>query len=624
MLAQKYGTPKLGEMLLPRENFRPYPTIEDRPEWDGLPLHLRTYWMNKGIAKLNHAWNPLPATAYMDYSRTGNRERYDKASWERRRTLASLVIAECMENEGRFLDDIVNGIWCICEETFWGIPGHGYMMKRQDSLPDMEDPVIELFSAETAALLAWTHYLMKSKLDSVSKMVCERIRQEVKRRILDPYLTRFDLWWMGFNQERMLNNWNPWCNSNCLAAFLLLEDDPERREAAAMKAMRSLDHYLERLRSDGGCEEGPKYWLYAGGMLFDGLELLYSVSARQIHVYDEPLIQQIGRYIYRAFIDDAYYVNFADSTAKVQIPAELAYRYGRRIGDDKLAGLGAMVLRKKREETTDLEFPAMSRLLPALFHYSEAERYVGETPYVRDAWLDGIQVMVARERQGTSKGLFVAAKGGHNDESHNHNDIGHFIVYCNGSPMIIDPGMLTYTSQSFFEERYSIWAMQSAYHNVPIVNGIQQRNGSSYRAADVDCKFDDRSAALSLDIGGAYPDLAEIRSWLRTISLIRGSSPCIEIKDEFLLQHRTDEITLHLLSPHLPRSEGDGSFVVEDECRNRISIQFNSAMFAGSVETIPLEDAIMQEVWGERLYRIHLKIRTPLDRGECMIRISEV
>ncbi|SFT08646.1 heparinase II/III family protein [Paenibacillus sp. BC26] len=624
MLAQNYCTPKLGEMLLSRENYKPYPTIEDRQEWDGLPLQLRTYWMNKGVAKLNYEWAPLPATAYMDYSRTGNREGYDKASWERRRTLATLVIAECMENEGRFLDDIVNGIWCICEESFWGIPGHGYMMKRQDPLPDVADPVIELFSAETAALLAWTHYLMESRLDGVSKMVCERIRQEVKRRILDPYLNRFDLWWMGFNQERMLNNWNPWCNSNCLAAFLLLEDDPERREAAVMKAMRSLDHYLERLHSDGGCEEGPKYWLYAGGMLFDGLELLYSVSDRQIHVYDEPFIQQIGRYIYKAFIDDEHYVNFADSTPKVQIPAELAYRYGRRIGDDKLAGLGAMVLRKKREETTDLEFPAMSRLLPALFHYSEVEHYVGETPYVRDAWLDGIQVMVARERQGTSKGLFVAAKGGHNDESHNHNDIGHFIVYCNGSPMIIDPGMLTYTSQSFFEERYSIWAMQSAYHNVPIVNGVQQRNGSSYRADDVYCKLDDRSASLSMDIGGAYPDLAEIRSWMRTISLIRDSSPCIEIKDQFLLQHRTDEITLHLLSPHLPRSEGQGNFVVEDECHNRISIQFNSAMFAGSVETITLEDAIMREVWGEHLYRIHLQIRTPLDQGECMIRISEV
>ncbi|SDX07019.1 heparinase II/III family protein [Paenibacillus sp. CF384] len=624
MLAQRYMTADLRGILISRENYKPYPTSDDRDAWDGLPLHLRTYWVNKGVEKLNCAWNPLPATAYMDYSRTGNRSRYDSASWERRRDLASLVIAECIENKGRFLDDIVNGVWCICEETFWGIPGHGYMMKRQSALPDVTDPVIELFSAETGALLAWTCYLLRTGLDGISKMVCERIQHEVRKRILDPYLDRNDLWWMGFNQERMLNNWNPWCNSNCLAAFLLLEDDPERREAAVMKAMRSLDQYMERLYPDGGCEEGPKYWMYAGGMLFDCLELLYSATAGEINIYQEPLIGQIGRYLYKAFIDDDYYVNFADSKPKVQIPAELVYRYGRRIGDSKLAGLGAVILRKEREAATDLEFSSMSRLLPALFHYSEIEHDVGELPYVREAWLDGIQMMVAREQEGSSAGLFVAAKGGHNDESHNHNDIGHFIVYCNGSPMIIDPGVLTYTSQSFFAERYSIWAMQSGYHNVPIVNGVEQRNGSIYRAVDVDCKLDDNAASLAMDIGGAYPESAGIKSWIRTISLIRDSTSYVEIKDEFLLQQVTEDITWVLLSPHLPRREGEGSFILQDESHNKVSIQYNSTKLAGSVETITLEDPIMRGAWGEYLYRIRLELRSPNDQGECRISMSQV
>ena len=127
---------------------------------------------------------------------------------------------------------------------------------------------------------------------------------------------------------------------------------------------------------------------------------------------------------------------------------------------------------------------------------------------MRDAWLGGIQVMVAREQEGSSKGLYLAAKGGHNDESHNHNDIGHFIVYCDGSPMIIDPGVGTYTSKSFFSERYSIWSNQSAYHNLPLIDGVQQLAGRQHRADQVIYTQEDSVASISMNIENAYPDSA--------------------------------------------------------------------------------------------------------------------
>ncbi|MFC5649072.1 heparinase II/III family protein [Paenibacillus solisilvae] len=624
MLAERYVTDNnLREGLLSREDYKPFPAIEERHKWSEIPQSLKKFWMDKGESKLNHPWPTLTATLYMDYIRTGNRVKYDSALLGRRQDLAALVVAECIENEGRFLDDIVNGIWCICEETFWGIPGHGYMMQRQDPLPDVSDPVIELFSAETAALLAWTYYLLRIKLDAVSIMVGERIQLEVKKRILDPYLNRSDFWWMGFNQERMLNNWNPWCNSNCLSAFLLLEDDPQRRAAAVIKTMRSLDHYLERVGSDGGCEEGPKYWIYAGGTLFDCLELLYGASGGMIDIYDEPLIRQIGSYIYKVFIDDSSYANFADSSAKVHIPAELAYRYGRRIQDARLSGLGAMEQKRKREEATQLEFSAMFRLLPALFHYAEIENDVGDAPYIRDAWLDGIQVMAAREQEGSSKGLYLAAKGGHNDESHNHNDIGHFIVYCNGSPMIIDPGVVTYTSKSFFAERYTIWAMQSAYHNLPIINGVEQREGRQHQADDVHYRQEDRLASLSMNLAGAYPDCAEITKWKRSISLIRDPQPYIEIKDCFQLQRASDDITLVFMTPHPPRIEGNGSIVLQDELHNTLIVRYNGDKFVVSAEVISLGDEVMRGIWGDQLFRIKLRATAAVKQGESVIIISE-
>ncbi|MGQ7887634.1 heparinase II/III domain-containing protein [Paenibacillus sp. WC2504] len=623
MLADCYDAEIVKEVLLSRENYKPFPTSEDRSEWCELPQNLKRFWINKGESRLNYSWPTITATQYMDFSRTGNRVRYDTVLLERRQDLASLVIAECIENHGRFMDDIVNGIWCICEETFWGIPGHGYMMRRQDPLPDVSDRIIELFAAETASLLAWTYYLLKNKLDAMSRMICERIHLEVKTRILDPYLQRTDFWWMGFNQEKMLNNWNPWCNSNCLMAFLLLEDDQQRREAAVVKAMRSLDMYIQRLDPDGGCEEGPKYWIYAGGMLFDGLELLYGATNGKLDVFQEPLIQNVGRYIYKAYIDGCFYANFADSSPKVHIPADLMYRYGRRIEDTRLSGLGAIELKKKHEESTFVHYSIMFRQLSAIFHYAEMEHYIGESPYLRDTWFDGIQVMVAREQEGSSVGLYLAAKGGHNDESHNHNDIGHFIVYCDGSPMIIDPGVGSYTSKSFFSERYSLWTMQSAYHNLPLVNGAQQLAGRQYEADQVHYHQDETLASITMNIAKAYPESAGITSWKRAIKLIRDSNPYIEIQDYFQLTRMSDDITLMLMTPHAPQIEGIGCIALQDVNLHRLTIRYNGELFSVSIDTIVLDDEAMREVWGDRLYRIMLNAQTAVNQGESIIKISK-
>ncbi|MZQ86770.1 heparinase [Paenibacillus sp. 5J-6] len=624
MLADRYDAEFVRRNLLSKENYKPFPTCEERTEWLDVPQNVQRFWIEKAERKLNYSWPTITATQYMDFSRTGNRVKYDSLLLERRQDLASLVVAECIENQGRFMDDIINGIWCICEETFWGIPGHGYMMKRQDPLPDVTDPIIELFAAETATLLSWAYFLLKKKLDVSSIMVCERIHLEVKNRILDPYLQRTDFWWMGFNQERMLNNWNPWCHSNCLLAFLLLEDDQQRREEAILKAMRSLDKYIERLDSDGGCEEGPKYWIYAGGKLFDCLELLYGATSGSLDVFQEPLIQNMGRYIYKAYIDGNYYANFADSSAIVHIPAELMYRYGRRINDAKLSGLGAIELKKKREEATHVEFSTMFRLLSAVFHYREMEQDTGESPYIRDAWLGGIQVMVAREQEGSSKGLYLAAKGGHNDESHNHNDIGHFIVYYDGSPMIIDPGVGTYTSKSFFSERYSIWSNQSANHNLPLINGVQQLAGRQHRADQVIYTQEDSVASISMNIENAYADSAGITSWKRSISLIRDSNPSIEIKDNFQLERMTGDISLIIMTPHAPQFERIGIIALQDINDNKLMIRYDGEMFAASTDLIVLDDEVMSDVWGDQLYRIKLSAITAIDHGESIILINKL
>ena len=218
-----------------------------------------------GEKYLRYAWPDLPATLFLEYAREGNRSRYEHEHFARRTALTNLIVAECVEGKGRFLDDIANGVWAICEESFWGVPAHVGAQKAGSGLPDPAEPVVDLFAAETGESLAWTSYLLGEQLDRVSPMIRKRISHEIDRRILTPCLERDDFGWMGFSGGRV-NNWNPWCNSNWLACTLLIEPDENRRIAAVAKIVRSLDHFFDAYDDDGGCDEGPGYWGRAGGI----------------------------------------------------------------------------------------------------------------------------------------------------------------------------------------------------------------------------------------------------------------------------------------------------------------------------------------------------------------------
>lgn len=618
MLSERY-TEDLEHVLVPQEAFRPFPTAAERDAWDALPAGLRQGHVILAEQYLHHEWPSLPATLFMEFTRTGNRSHYEGRSFERRNILTALVIGECIEGQGRFLDDIINGIWAICEESYWGVPATNYLSGSEtEPLPDKENNVIDLFAGETAGLLAWTHYLLRSQLDALSERISRRIRYEIRTRILDPFLTREDFWWMGFLPNRSVNNWNPWCNSNCLTAILLLEGDPQRRRQAVAKAMRSIDRFIHSYHPDGGCDEGSTYWTRAGGSLFDCLELLYAASNGRISLYDEPLIQEIGRFVYRVHISDSYYINFADGGAKVHMPGALIYNYGRRIGDAALAEFGASLHRASRNDPPVVTGP-MPRVLPELFSWSEMDTAPAAEPNVRDVWLKDIQVMVARENGGSHSGLYLAAKGGHNAESHNHNDVGNFIVYVDGLPCLVDVGVETYSAKTFSRRRYEIWTMQSAYHNVPRVNGTDQQAGLRFRAHKVSYDVSDSRAELSVDIASAYPESSGIVSWHRTLRLHRGSTPGIEVVEDFTLSQPSDDIALVLMTPASLHT-GPGEAILAMAGR-LVQITFDAARLAPHSETVTITDQRLRSVWGDHLCRLMLKTQAPTQRDTWRLRI---
>ena len=612
-----------GFLLSPAE-WHPYPKASEREAWGKISPAVREANLHLAEKHLGTGWETPRASVFLDFVRDGNRSRYEAISFGRRAKLAELVIGECVEGKGRFVDEIVDGIWTICEETYWGVPAHVGAQKRGSGLPDVTEPTVDLFAAETGMLMAWTEYLLGDKLDAVSPLVRERIRHEVDRRILTPNLVRDDFWWMGVS-GRSLNNWTPWICSNWLAAALLLEPDTDRRARSVYKAMECLDRFLSFYNPDGGCDEGPGYWDRAGGSLFDCLELLAGASGDKVDIYGQPLVQEIGRYIGRAYISDRWYINFADAAAKMSASAGLVYRYGRAIQDPDLAGFGAFLAKQQDlgRNAVRGSFGVLGRVLPTLFLLPQISSAAPREPLYRDVWLPGLQVMAARSGEGSTADLYLAAKGGHNAESHNHNDVGNFIVYADGKPALIDVGVETYTAKTFSGRRYEIWTMQSAYHNLPTINGVMQKEGREFGAREVVYKADADKAVFGLDLAKTYPAEAGVLSWNRTLTFVRGRE--IVLNERYALQEVRAPLQLSLISARRPEKTEDGRIVLADPDGGPtaipLSILYDKKFFTAEIEPIPLEDDRLKSSWGPTLYRLLLTAPQTPAKGEYSIRV---
>jgi hypothetical protein len=628
-LSELYSKEDIRKILIPQAQWRPFPKANERQAWTSLPRNIRQNFINLGNEYLDKEVPHLPATVYLEYKRIGNRSNYQNIWYERRKMLHCLVLAECMEAKGRFLDAIANVIWAICEESSWTWPAHVGSQKAGVDLPDTSEPIVALFSAQTANSLAWTYYLLKSQLDTVSPRLCERIEREIDLQILTPFQQRNDFGWMGFGARaasRHPNNWNPWINSNVLTATLLIEKEQERRIELVHKVLRCLDNFVVPYPSDGSCDEGPSYWGRAGASLFDSLELLYSVTNGRLDVYDHSIIKEIGRFIYRVHIAGDYFVDVGDCDARLEISRDLVFRYGKRIKDPIMQALAVYDVTEEELFGTVKAPSSLDRALYSIFNVSELlTAKASSPPLLRDVWLGNkdMQLMAARDRDGSSQGLYVACWAAHNGQSHNHNDVGNFIIYANGRPFIIDVGRPTYTRQTFSSGRYQIWAMQSAYHNLPTINGVMQKEGGQYAAKKVTYESTNDFAQLKMDIAPAYPDEASVKSWFRTVRLNRGKD--VQIVDSFDLKAQSRDIVQSLITPcEIIRNE-PGKLVLRDTQEQvMMALQYDPHKLDLQTEKININDGKLSRIWDPHVYRLLLKPKSATGRDTWTLRFCVV
>ncbi len=173
-------------------------------------------------------------------------------------------------------------------------------------------------------------------------------------------------------------------------------------------------------------------------------------------------------------------------------------------------------------------------------------------------WLPGIQLMAARSPQG----LFTAAHGGHNAESHNHNDVGDFVLYAGGEPVVIDVGFGTYTAKTFSKERYTLWYNNSAYHNLPVINGFPQKPERSMGPET--CFTTNRRPApvLKWTWRLPIPQRQVSWSWRRTVALDKVKNN-LTIHDRYELKNMSKPLTQTFMTVCNTHTDEPGKLIFE-------------------------------------------------------------
>lgn len=589
----------LAECLVLNQEWVQYPSYKDREGWSRFLGEYKDEIIKNGESLLGYTWKVVKATDYLEFERSGNREIMERPFDDNNQAIVKLMLAELAEGKGRFIDQLINGVFHTCEMTSWALSAHLVTQPTHRALPTPTYPLIDLTAGDLGALLSWVYYFMHEEFDKIDPEISRRLYRELDERIMKPYLNNDSFWWLATNYKgQMVNNWNPWCNSNCLMTFMLLEKDADRLSRAVFRSMQSVDKFLNYVHSDGACEEGPSYWGHASGKCLDYLVLLNRITGGKVSIFDNPQIKAMGEYIARSYVGNGWVVNFADASAKGGGDPYLIYRYGKAVRSDIMKQFASM-----QHKGSKLSFKGrdLFRILEAFLVEDELCAYQEVYTGVPYTWYPETEFCYVRNKKA-----FFAAKGGYNDESHNHNDAGSFSLWVNNTPVIIDAGVGTYTRQTFSSERYTIWTMQSNYHNLPMINGVPQKYGRQYKATEVKATKN----SFSANIATAYPDEAGVKKWIRSYTMKSGA---LVISDRFELNEiKKENVINFLLWGDIIIKDG----VIEISVNGvEGTLKYDSKRFEVKKECVKLTDKKLSSVWGPEVYRLSFIAKEKEQKG---------
>ncbi|NQX60135.1 heparinase II/III family protein [Paenibacillus qinlingensis] len=470
----------------------------------------------------------LPWTLFRRVWEDGFRKTYEPVYFSRRQRLTTFgLLSWLMPERSDYHDGLLDTVWAICGEFSWCVPvtfesppglrTDGYSV-HEHNVPD-PGIGIDLFAAETAYALAEVMMLTGHRWPETIR---DRVYREVYRRIFAPFLGN-DYFW-----EHVRNNWAAVCAGSIGAAAIYLIADKQELALVLNKALPTVNLFLEGYGEDGACLEGYMYWGYGFGFYTYFAELLSRRTNGAVDLLAVPNVKQVALFQQNCFLHGRKIVNFSDSPEEWDVYIGLTHEMARRFPEVQLP---------EYTFQDKAVYDHCGRWAPAfrnLIWYeprTQGEEWKAESIYLADA-----QWMVSRVEKEEGKFSF-AAKGGNNDEPHNHNDVGHFIVLAGHETFLADIGAGLYTKPYFAPPtRYSFICNSALGHSVPIMDGVSQQAGAAYKATVRQSEITDDYDRFVVELQDAYniPGLLRLeRSWTWHKN---GELPWLELEDQYVLE----------------------------------------------------------------------------------------
>jgi hypothetical protein len=497
---------------------------------------------------------PLPYSLFILFDAQGDRRRFEEPYFERRNRLLVYGLASWLWKRPEDISGLQDIIWAVCDEYSWCLPAH---MGGQSRSPagDMTAPqgivtgprfdnalTIDLFACETGLALAECCAALE---DVLAPAVLERARKEVYRRLIKSYLEYGALQ----SWELFKMNWCSVCGGGLAAAACYLIKDDRVLGGILQKLLPTVDRFLESFTADGACVEGLSYWTYGVSYFVIFADILFHRTGGRIDLLSDSRFEKIAQFQQKCYLAGGAPVCFSDAENSGFRRGLTAFLRRRIPG----------VVTPPPERAMKMEADDSGHFNHALRDFSQALRDLLWTENQKDPPFRPEPLVILPDAQwliASAGEISFAAKGGHNDEPHNHNDVGSFIYYKKGKMVFCDLGSGQYTREYFNESRYTIFCNQSLSHNVPVINGEGQKPGREYGARD--CRIGP-GAEMTLDIAAAYgaPGLRSLKRRFVFDSLRGG----LRIEDRFLFSAAPLPVIERFVSLSPPRLEGGALFI---------------------------------------------------------------
>jgi hypothetical protein len=542
---------------------------EEKNKWWNTIIHNPAYQpfiseiKSEGKRLLQESDQILPYSLFKMFIETGSRIEFEKVYFEQRRRLTTFAIMVLLEpDNNEYLTALENTIWSVCDEYSWCLPAH--LLNRPETSvekncslyqPYQQGYTIDLFAGETAMALC---EVLKLTEDYLNPLICKRIYQEVYKRIFHPYKDN------EFEWETQTHNWAAVCAGSIGAAALQLMDDVEELVIILDRVLPAIESYLKGFKDDGICLEGYGYWQYGFGFYVYFADLLKKRTTGKLDLFNSDKVHQIALFQQRCFLNQNIVVNFSDALPTATVFLGLSHYLGKIYNDFEVP---ERALRAKYSDDH------CSRWAPAIRNLLWFDASAPEKPWGSGTTFSRESEWIISKHQSEFGSFSFAAKGGHNDEPHNHNDIGHFILQGHNEVFLKDLGSGLYTKEYFRENRYSFLCNGSQGHSVPIVNQKFQREGSVHHSTNCEVSLGDKVETFKVDIANGYGDVG-LKKLDRKFTWMKYGLPKLILEDFYTFTEQPDSIVERFIIPALFITRIDEGVVLEGT--QKLKILFDS------------------------------------------------